>query len=299
MTEDKMLSTAQTTAERWGALTEPPKLLKRGKGVEFELRFASGPPGILRFHPAEGRDAAAIRSMLLLMESLADTGFACPWPLRTTDATFIYVTDAGLVASVTQLLDADPLTDAPDMEALGALIADLHLTADTVAPEELDLPQLDLRELVNPALYRELSATDEEMRKQIETALNSAADQLNTLTAMTPGIIHGAVLPENLLRQDHQLYLTNFDQCGVGHRAMDLATSMLPYAESGDWATQEAVLCQGYRDAGGSLSDEAQAQLPLLAMLIAIKHLANSAPRVGKGAVQQLVAHFLNQTGTA
>lgn len=277
MTENDLLATAQTIAESWGDLTAPPKPSECSDPAVFELHFVSGPPGLLHFTPEDGRGASVVQSVLLLMEGLADTGFACPWPLRTTDEGFIKVTTDGQIASVTQLLDAEPLAGTPDLEELGALIADLHLTADTVAPEDLELPKIDPAKLTDATRYQGLFAEDDAARSQIDTALDRAAGQLSNLPAATQGVIHGAVLPENLLHQGHQLYLINFEHCGLGDRTIDLATALLPFVDSDDWDKRVAELCQGYQNAGGAISEEAQSHLSLYAMLFAFERWAQAA----------------------
>lgn len=279
--------TATAAARAWGGATSPPRLILNRENAVFEVRFASGWHGALRLHRQGYQSADAIRSELRWTETLADAGFACPWPLRTLDGALIHTVPDGPVASVVQWIDAAPIgamgqpfagTMAEQTSVyhrLGALLADLHLTADQTAPDDLIRPAWDARALcctesplwgrfwANPAL----SAADTALLCAARDAAHARLIEIGTLGT---GLIHADVLQENVLHKGRQLFLIDFDDSGHGYRLYDLATAVIQHEGTPAYVPLTDALWEGYQDEGGPLPADARADLAMFVMLRAM-----------------------------
>ncbi|MEM8957004.1 MAG: phosphotransferase [Pseudomonadota bacterium] len=287
MDDQTVMQAASTAAEAWGGAEGTPRLVLNRENAVLDVRLRSGWRGALRLHRPGYQTREAIRSELRWMESLADAGFACPWPLRTQDEDFIYHTQTGQVVSMLQWLDAAPIgpvertcASAADTRTalygdLGALLADLHLTADLTAPRDLIRPSWDARALCcsEAPLWGRFwthPALDQDEADLLRAARDAARNRLMELGTDGTGLIHADVLQENVLRKDHQLYLIDFDDCGHGYRHYDLATALIQHVDSPEYEALTSALWTGYVDAGGPLPDSARADLPMFVMLRAM-----------------------------
>lgn len=288
MQNDPLIADAADAAEAWGGLAHAPRLISHRENAVFDITLLSGQRGALRLHRAGYQTAEAIRSELLWCESLADAGFACPWPLRTENSALIH--DPGPtapVATVTLWLNAKPISqpgqpfarEAGNITAfyykLGELLADLHLTSDAVTPEDLARPAWDTDALCsaespiwgrfweNPALSADESAL-------LCTARDAARSRLMARGHDGYGLIHADVLEQNVLVDGNQLYLIDFDDGGPGYRPYDLATALVQYVDKPNYQAICDALVAGYRDGGGSFSDADMVDLPMFVMLRAM-----------------------------
>lgn len=289
MTDAPPAAQAMHAAAGWGQPARAPRLVAQRENAVFDVTLADGRRIALRLHRQGYQSAARVDAELRWLEALADAGFACPWPQRTRSGA---LTDgrAGVTASALQWIDAPPLSDrsappGPDlMRDIGALLADLHLTSDAVAPRNLARPDwradafcsadapLWGRFWDNPALSRPEAGL-------LRAARNAARDRLAAIPVDQTGLIHADVLAENVLAAPGQLYLIDFDDGGIGYRLYDLATALIQHCDAPALADLSAALCEGYRGADGPLPAGAFADLE---MFTALRALASAGWVMGR-----------------
>lgn len=250
---------ARQAAAAWGHPDAGLQQVGFGATAVFRLDRGTGRPMALRLHP-EGLRSATI-AIQRWTESLADAGFACPWPQRTPEG--LLVPDLpGIVSSGQQWL-GDPLrrTAPDDLAAAAELLADLHLTSDAVAPDDLDLPAID------PGAWDAPPAL-------APTAARAAA-VLAAVPAGWRGPIHGDPQARRFVTSAGTPYLTGFGRAGLGPRVLDLAALILPDDDLADTpaalAARKVEVWDGYRTAEGPLPAEAEAALDAALLLTALR----------------------------
>jgi Ser/Thr protein kinase RdoA (MazF antagonist) len=281
MIDADAIAFATRAAEAWGQIDGEPRMIANRENAVFDLRFADGARAALRLHREGYQSEAAITSEMRLTEALADAGFACPWPMRTRSDEFVHRPEGGPLVSVITWVEGKALGAAgtrfngrPQEQVrlyglLGALLADLHQTADSVAPLDLDRPKWDAdafcsdaphwgRYWENPALSRDDAAL-------LLTARDAARERLAGRHDL--GLIHADVLQENVLRQGQHLFLIDFDDCGFGFRPYDLGTALVQHVETPAYEPLKEALIDGYLQAGGALAEEDVADMPMWVML--------------------------------
>ncbi|PWR02827.1 homoserine kinase [Meridianimarinicoccus roseus] len=286
---------ALRAAQAWGRPTRAPRLVQRRENAVFDVTLDDGRRIALRLHRAGYHGGTGVTSELRWMESLADAGFACPWPQRTASGA---LTDeaAGVTASALQWLTAAPVGagDAlPDprlgpptevLHAIGALLADLHLTSDAVAPQDLARPDWRAPAFCCPNAPIWGRFWDNPALSPADAALLCAArdvarDRLAAIPAAQTGLIHADVLQENVLAGDGVFYLIDFDDGGTGYRVYDLATALIQHADAPALTDLRAALTEGYAAAGGPLPRAAFDDLP---MFMALRALASAGWVLGR-----------------
>lgn len=261
---DDPATLARQAAAAWGHPDAELRQVEFGATAVFRLDRGTGRPMALRLHPRSQRTTAI--AIQRWTESLADAGFACPWPQRTPDG--VLVPDLpGIVSSGLQWL-GEPLRRAgsDDLETAAALLADLHLTSDAVAPDDLDLPRIDLVPAdAPPALAR---------------AATRAAGVLTATPLEWHGPIHGDPQSRRFVTSAGSLYLTGFGHAGLGPRVLDLASLILPDGEPAvpgfSLSDRKAAIWTGYRTADGPLPAQGAAALDAALLLTALRRARQS-----------------------
>ncbi|MEM8553322.1 MAG: phosphotransferase [Pseudomonadota bacterium] len=275
----------------WGGFADEPELIHQRENIVYRVTLDNGQTAALRLHRDGYHHTDSIHEELQLCETLADTGFACPWPYRTADGDFVYQTDDGKRVTLVQWVPGAPLTmiDVNDLtltekfHAVGALLADFHLTADAVA---LPMPSRNgwsADRLLGQGcpwgdMVSSCDLSDRE-RTLIRASRVLAKERLADIPAEQQGIIHGDALPDNILRYGETFYLIDYDDCGVGYRAYDLATALVCHALEPDLAAAIQAVQDGYLDAEGPLPKEAFVHIPMFLMLRAQASAAWAATR--------------------
>jgi len=238
---------ALAAAQAFGDPAGPLRPVGAGPSPLFDVTFADGRRVALRLHGDTPPQVVGAR--IRLAEALADAGLAAPWPQRTRAGG---LTHAGgdVTATALQWVAARPVGLAPSGPArgktlhdLGALVADLHLTADVVAPAGLVLP--DLR----PPMPARIHAPDGPASDR--DLLNGVlARARSDLVGAPTGIVLGG---GSVLNGDDGLWLIGLDRfAGTGWRAMDLADMLWPHAAAPDLPELRDALLAGYVTGGGA-----------------------------------------------
>lgn len=308
----------------WGGFLAAPKLIHHRENAVYFAKLSDDRPVALRLHRDGYQSDAAIAEEMAVCEMLADAGFACPWPYRLDDGGFLYpLPDGQTRATVLQWIDAPPLDQVPETtlpgpdryRAIGALLADFHLTADVVLAPIKARPAWDIEALTgSPGLWGDCTrgaGISEAERAILSESRQAARARLATIRPEEYGLIHGDALPGNILWRDKTAYLIDFDDCGPGFRLYDLATALIGLC--GESTARDIrdmainALRTGYLEAGGPLHPRSFDDLPLFLMLRAqasaawaVSRCAADDPRVAayRARAMTLTWQFLD-TATA
>lgn len=284
---EPLLLLAERAAIAYGGATDVPEPVSEGPGQSFRCELTDGNLVTLRLHDEHQEDPEAVEEELLICESLADASLPTPWPLRNTSDALVHDLDDGWWASALQWTPGTALTDVEDNDldlqtryhAIGALLADLHLTADAVAPEPTSRLVWDHDELAGRSLvFGDLAldpAYDADVSDMFRTARRIGHERLRALPTEDLGVIHARPLPERFFVTDRGLLLTGFEQCGIGYRLQDLAIAVLSIAATPTWSEAVLALAEGYLTTGGPISARAiEDELTCMIMLCAQREAA-------------------------
>ncbi|MGR3756294.1 MAG: phosphotransferase enzyme family protein [Tranquillimonas sp.] len=257
-------------AQAWGEPAAPPRLLARRENAVYELRLRDGRRGALRLHRPGYQSDAAIRSELWLARALAESGFPCPAPIPAAGGGLLVAAPvpSGPRASLVTWIDGRPLSAAPpdgpaadrQLHLLGRRVARLHRQAGALTlPQDFHRPDWSRAGLVGDApLWGRfwdspaLTAADRRLLLETRDRLRRWLD-----AASAPrGLIHGDLLPDNVLDGPDGLHLIDFDDCGFGYLPYDLGTALVSHAGGADLPRRAGALLAGYAAGGGTPPDD-------------------------------------------
>lgn len=215
----------------------------------------------LRQHRAGYRSDAQLLSELDWMAHLAAHGLAVPQPERSIRGNYVETIE-GVQYDVLSWLPGQMLGAQGQLEAvtdrcgfahaLGALLARLHDISDAWAPPAgFQRPAWDVAGLVGDSPlwgpYWAHPDLDAPQRQLLLQARDKARQILaNCAGDMDYGLIHADAITENILVDDGQIYLIDFDDGGWGFRDFELATFLMRQIDAPDYPQIRAALLQGY-----------------------------------------------------
>lgn len=285
---------ARAALARYGQTGAPVVPLLHGRNAVFRVEAQPGQRYVLRVHGPGTGSAAEIRSELLWLHALRrDTDLAVPEPVTTQDGELVCAVEApGLprprFCVLLRWMDGRFLYNVePSLERLrriGAFMAGLHRHAERFAPPAgFVRDRQDARSLLggwvaDPESRRRtwdggpgpLTRLDDALVERALERLRPAAAALRP-TAGAYGLIHADLHPANLLLQRGEVRAIDFDDCGFGYFAYDLAV-LLTHLEEKHWTDQagkRAALLEGYR----SVRPFPDAQATLLPTFMALRRL--------------------------
>lgn len=262
MTDDEAISRAAHAARVWGGLSEPPQLIKNRENIVLKGQLVSGAEVAIRLHRMGYQTAASIRGELRWTEALAAQGFPCSTPLRQQNGELITQLGDGQICSVISWITAEPigafgtalggsLSEQVDLyRRIGALCADLHETTDALDLEPLERQHWSSEGFLGAApvwgrFWENPALTLDEVELLRSIRLN-AAQHFERISDMDQGLIHADLMQENLLQND-RLWLIDFDDCGYGYRAYDLATALIQNDENTNLYQLMDAILEGYK----------------------------------------------------
>lgn len=247
----------------------------------------------LRLH-ADAPPRGVVHRMRLA-EALADAGLATPWPQRTRDGGLVHDAD-GRMATALQWVAARPMDLSPGSPArgkalhdVGALLADLHLTADAVAPAGLALP--DLRPPMPARIDApEVPASDRDALTEVMARARSGLAGAPTAIVLGGGSVLGG---------DDGPWALGIDRhAGIGWRAMDLADRLWPFAAAPDLPLLRDALAEGYVAGGGAVATACPAQVGLCLAVRAVAARDDGGPDGAAGLARAVaLARAVPQAG--
>lgn len=278
------LEIARAALPYWGlerALVEPVKV--RENAVFRVLR--GGQSFALRVHRHGNHSDAALQSEFAWMRALEADGIAVPQIIRSRrggDFEVIAVREAPArqvdvfawidghhpraiergVASPVELI-------AAPYRRIGALMARMHIQSSRWRPPrgfERHAWNADglVGERPHWGRFWELAALTPSQRRLMETLRERLATGLRVFPTDDHhyGLIHGDLVPDNVLMEDDTLRVIDFDDAGFGWHLFDIATSLYFVSGEGYYDAARQALIEGYRSQR-PLSDVALAALPM------------------------------------
>ncbi len=261
---------AERALPLWGAQESEIAPIKYRENAVFAVRRPDGDRCVLRIHRPGYRTDGHVRSEFAWMEALATHGLPTPVALRTTNGEpFAHVAVSGVPeprrCDVLSWVDGEPLGSIEDgatgsseakarnYRTLGEMAARIHdFGAKWAPPAGFGLPAWDADSLVgeNPAWGRfwELDCLGEAQRAIILRARDRVRQRLNQFGQHTDrfGLLHGDLLPENILVGDAQTHLIDFNDSGTGWYLFELATSLFFLQTDPDFEGICKAMMQGY-----------------------------------------------------
>ena len=218
----------------------------------WRVTLPSGDWALLRLHDPS-RGAAQVTSELDWLTAL--DGLA-PKPLAMPDGQRLLLTAAaGVPARQATLLTWVPgrhrlrRFDEPSALAVGGLLAQLHNHgAQWPRPAGFAAPRLDVAGLTSPSdSWRQLDAEQTARFQRLRARLALFAEQVGT-SPDAFGLLHGDLVPRNVVWQAGQPRAIDFDDVAVGWYAYDLAVLLDHLEWRADYQALRAAVLAGYRE---------------------------------------------------
>jgi Ser/Thr protein kinase RdoA (MazF antagonist) len=248
----------------------------------------------LRVHQAGLHEDEALRSELTWMQALRDDGFSVPRVVPTSDGELFAVIGEGNDASRCSLLewvDGNLMNDLGRVEKgmqtelcgryrrLGALAARLHNHSQSWSPppgfvrhcwdeEGLlgDEPRMG-RFWDHPALTPQQRREFLKARIVLQGLLKKLGKNESNY-----GLIHADFLPDNVIVNEDDLTLIDFDDCGYGWHLYEMGTALLPQIKQPFFDDVVAAYLEGYRSER-AFSREDEETMPAFLMLCSLNYL--------------------------
>lgn len=293
---ERLADLARIALDRWPGSFDDIRLIKYRENAVFSAHRNDGARVAVRVHRHAYHSDAALRSELLWMQALEREGVAVPPILPSRDgAVFETVSAPGVpeprqvdvlgwlsgtpAGSSEEGLGLDPAEAERLFFAAGVLAATMHDRAAAMAlPHDFERHAWDEAGLIGPdplwGRYLDLGILSAEQRALLAEASRRAAFDLAEFGrgAHNYGLIHADFVPENLLVEDGQLKLIDFDDGGFGWHMFDLATALYFNLDHPAYDSMERALFGGYRSVR-ALPDDHEGRLPLFLFLRSTTYL--------------------------
>jgi Ser/Thr protein kinase RdoA (MazF antagonist) len=224
----------------------------------YNTTYSLVTPGGERFALRIGTNSTSVPAEVVAQQEwqvaiATDTDIVVPRPLRTVDGGWVAAVPSEalgrevLVTCATWLEGQD--VGAPDEQVaaeLGRTMALLHRHARSwPMPDGARLPLLDSPLLGDEERLSRAPGLTSEQRRVLDGATRAAERAFADAFATEPAVVlHADLHGNNLKWHEGRLAVFDFDDCGLGVPALDLAISAF-YLRSEDASTEEALL-SGY-----------------------------------------------------
>lgn len=209
-------------------------LIKYRENAVFSVRTGEGERWVLRVHRPRYRSDEAIRSEFAWMQALQASGIHTPRVLTTRDGDLLTVTQGEGVPEARQCdvmlwIDGSPPGSLEYGVSDAAAVRDLYRTVGELAarmhehgaawtrPLSFVRPTWDIEALIGdrPTFGRfwELDGLDDLPRQVLLAARDRARERLRDLGDCTL-LVHGDLVPDNLLVDGAHVRVIDFDDCG-------------------------------------------------------------------------------------
>ena len=267
----------------------------------------------LRIYRPHQSSPSAIRSELRWLEALqAETGVSVPHPIMPPSDDAL---DALLRVKLPESSDAlygvlfrwlegeirPPAQHTPELAArIGATIGELHAHSRSFSytanypRRKLTADQFVFWRLIDQHTPDLFLPEHHPIFAEVEAQVKAVFDAFSPIDY---GLIHADLIWKNLLVAGESVKLLDFESCGWGYYAYDLAPLLLNYASEPHYPALRAALLDGYRQVQPLELDDAELDV-LIAARLALscfwlaQHLDN--PELGAQA-PALVAQRLNE----
>ena len=254
--------------QHYGFRSADAVLLHRGFNDTYRVH-ADGVTVVFRLYRAQWRSEDEILAEIQILRHLHDRGVNVTLPMAAQTGDFVTQVECpegrrfGVLFELAPGNILDPISNAA-AKNLGTSLAIIHRELDSLA-QHVHRFELDRQWLVE-APFRTLEKTFPHWSKDLgelkEHALR-VADRLTTLPSTTPefGLIHGDFLNVNVHESESVFTIIDWDFCGYGWRAYDLATFSWGLRCAGQESSFAEFLA-AYR-LEGRLSDQSISAIPV------------------------------------
>lgn len=303
LSEEEQVARLRRLAERslaaWGETDARVDLIKYRENAVFRVISKERGKSVLRVHRPHYREDEQIRSELAWMRALADTGVPTPAVMPTASGDVLTVVASDELGQTRQCdriawVEGEPLgslehgVDLEEdalrrtYEVVGGLAARLNEHASSwTRPPTFVRPSWDADALIgeNPTFGRfwDLDVLTDEQRAILFRARDRVRESLAELGPPSQ-LIHGDLIPDNVLSDSRHLRIIDFDDCGWSWCGFELATSLFPLLVSGGFEAGLASYLNGYRRRR-AFPDHELAVLPELLVARALSYLGWPAGR--------------------
>ena len=302
---------ALTATEMWGLNATSLSLIKHRENAVYELHTADDLKYAVRVHRTGYHSNEALQSEFVWMEALRDSGINVPQFLpRNSSEIFALVSHEHLAAprqvDLLHWINGEQLGSVEDglgenteqisriYAVIGKTMAHLHNHSSTwTPPAKFVRHAWDLDGLVGESpfwgRFWELEALSPEQRDRVAWARDSAATQLAEIPRASShfGMIHADLVPENILLEDGQVRIIDFDDAGFGWYLFDIATALYFIQDDPNYEVAKSALITAYREVR-PLPEEDLDKLPLLMLARSFTYLGWVHTRNGQQEAQEL-----------
>lgn len=268
---EHLLALAYKSLRHWGLEGSELSLVKYRENAVYKVTAQDGVRYALRIHRHAYHTDASLRSELEWMSALNEGGFAVPEVLPATDGRLLVSESTDAVVEPRKIdlfawIDGEPL--GSDIEGLGdnatrvtELYTDLGRSAAELhnqasrweLPEGFERHAWDHDGLVGEkpfwGRFWELELLDESQRQLMARVRDRISDELSQYdrSPQRYSLIHADFVPENLMVENGNLRLIDFDDAGFGWHLFELATALYFIQEDACYPAAKQALIDGYR----------------------------------------------------
>jgi acetylornithine/succinyldiaminopimelate/putrescine aminotransferase/Ser/Thr protein kinase RdoA (MazF antagonist) len=280
--------------ENWGIADGELELVKHRENTVFKVTAADGHCYALRVHQVGLHTDDALRSELVWMQALRDDGFSVPRVIPTSAGDLFAVIGEGPDArrcSLLEWVDGELMNDLGRVERgmqaalcdryrrLGALAARLHNRTQSWSPpagfvrHSWDEDGL-LGDEPRMGRFWDYPGLTPQQRREFLKARIVLQGLLKKLGKhhSNYGLIHADFLPDNIIVNEEQLTLIDFDDSGYGWHLYEMGTALLPQIKQPFFDDIVAAYLEGYRSER-AFSEEDEEALPAFLMICSLNYL--------------------------
>lgn len=255
------------------------RLLNYRENAVFAVEQEGSPKAVLRVHRHGYRTEAELRSELAWTAALTDAGI--PTPAAISAANGAQIVHAHSADSLDQRMctalawvDGKAPTDNPvsTFETLGQISAKIHAQGSQwTKPAWFVRPVLDEITIFGPqgvwGNFADLDALTNDQRELLSRASAHIRGRLSGFEKIpaTWGLVHGDLMPENILLASDGLRVIDFDDSGFSWFVNDLATAVTMHLGTEQFDELCSAWIKGYRSFR-SMTDQELDFLPDLIM---------------------------------
>jgi Ser/Thr protein kinase RdoA (MazF antagonist) len=259
---------AAEAVEAWDWPAPRLDLVKYRENAVFAVTSGDGRRAVLRVHRPRYRSDLDIRCELAWMRHLDGQGIATPQALTTREGKLVVTVSGRGVPEARQCdlmewAEGSPpgtleggVADSDDAvkelyREVGAVAARMHTLVETWArPVPFSRPAWDVATLVGDAptfgRFEDLDVISAEQMAVLIPARDRVRQRLTDL-GPADALIHGDLVPDNILIDGEAMRIIDFDDFGWSWVGFEMATSLFPLQISGGFDAGLEGYLEGYR----------------------------------------------------
>jgi len=275
-------------ATAFGLAVASVDVLSKSENVVLDVTLADGDHVVVRLHREGYNTLDELRSEVAFVDSLRTFGVPVPAAVDDAEGNFYVPVDVGgqqLQAGVVRWVDGMPLGGpldgsrldlAPQFVRIGEVAAQIRLHNDEwQAPTGFVRRRWDAEGLVGERpLWGPFWKVDQLTSAQADLLYRARNELFDELSAVSVGpgrfgLIHADLHLGNLMVDDDQLTVIDFDDAGYGWFAHELAVALHPVLDEPGFVDARRSLLEGYR----SVTELDDAEEQLIDTFLAVRSL--------------------------